>query len=324
MAGENYRRVVPSFWTDPDIKDLSLEDKALLLYFFTSPHSTMIGLYYCPLVYAANEVGLPVEAVAAAVAGSLRPFVQYDPATGEIFVRRSAFHQVGELRGGDNRKAYVRRLLESTHSVVLKRAFLAEYANWDLSVALPPTPNTPKKARKPLPVVREAPSKPLTKALPEVQEAPSKPLFDVEKANSSNNSNSSNSKSFVAAATTNGAVAVPPPDPKLAPRSRLARDPPVEPHWVREAVEIYAEHVGVVAHGKLGKLLKPLVDRRGWPAVKPVWAYFCEFAPVQDYLSRVQAGTIREGEEPVKKFDYRTSPQGFVEHFTHWSGEADT
>lgn len=100
------------------------------------------------------------------------------------------------------------------------------------------------------------------------------------------------------------------------PTRRPSRDPPGMPNWVAEAVAIREQHIGVIAHGKLGKILKPLVDKRGWDEVKPVWEYFCEFGPVQDYLARVEGGTTREGEQPVKKLDYRTTPQFFVENYT--------
>lgn len=108
---------------------------------------------------------------------------------------------------------------------------------------------------------------------------------------------------------------------KAAPKGQRSRDPPAMPSWVQEAVTIYAR-IGVIDHGKLGKILKPVVQSRGWAEVRPVWEYFCEFSPVNDYLTRSKANTLREGETPVKRFGYHTSPQSFVEHYTHWLGEA--
>lgn len=158
MAGENYRRVVPSFWTDPDLKrKFTLGQKALLLYFFTSPHSNMIGLYFLPLEYVAAETGLSVEDIRRDLVGVLAPFVSYDEETEEVLVRRAAFHQMGELHGADKRKEGVRRLLEGIHSARLKRAFLEEYAGWDLGVKPPDT------RKKPL-------TKPLTKPLSDAAE----------------------------------------------------------------------------------------------------------------------------------------------------------
>lgn len=85
MAGGDYGRIRHTFWTDPDIKRvLTSEQKALLLYFFTSPHSNLTGLYYCPLGYAAAEVGLPIEQVRAWTLGALSAFVGYDEETAEV------------------------------------------------------------------------------------------------------------------------------------------------------------------------------------------------------------------------------------------------
>lgn len=85
---------------------------------------------------------------------------------------------------------------------------------------------------------------------------------------------------------------------------------------------IHEKHIGMVGYPKLGRILKPLVDRHGWDAVKPVWEYFCEFAPYADSLARIEAGVTRNGEKPIKKLGYSTSPQAFVEHYTHWAQEA--
>jgi hypothetical protein len=128
---------------------------------------------------------------------------------------------------------------------------------------------------------------------------------------------STSTSDVVAASATNGG--------KSAKHPRPSRDPPPAPaNWVNEAVQIHETHIGVIAHGKLGKLLKPLVDKRRWENVKPVWEYFCEFSPVQEYLARVESGTVREGEQPVRKYDYKTSPQFFVEHFTALAHEMTT
>ena len=107
-------------------------------------------------------------------------------------------------------------------------------------------------------------------------------------------------------------------------RHRPSRAPPAALTWVQEAVEIHDRQIGQLTHGKAGKQLKPLVDRRGWPEVKPVFEHFCEFAPYAEYLARVEAGQLRPGEEKVKKFGYTTSLQSFVEHYTYWAEQATT
>lgn len=51
------RTVSDYFWRDPQIYDLSQEDKATLLYFLTSPSSNIIGVYQIVWGIAAAEMG---------------------------------------------------------------------------------------------------------------------------------------------------------------------------------------------------------------------------------------------------------------------------
>lgn len=142
MAGGNYGKVRITFWTDPDIKrKLTAEQKTLLLYYFSSPHGNMIGLYYCPPMFAAEETGIPVERVREWTAGPLAPFVSYDEETEEVFIRKLAEHQVGaELKEGDKRIPAVVKALREVHSEGLLRDFLTTYAGWPLGITPPEVP----------------------------------------------------------------------------------------------------------------------------------------------------------------------------------------
>ena len=51
------RTISDFFWRDPEISDLSQEDKATLLYFLTSPSSNIIGCYQVVWMIAAAEMG---------------------------------------------------------------------------------------------------------------------------------------------------------------------------------------------------------------------------------------------------------------------------
>jgi len=51
------RTISDYFWRDPEISDLSQEDKATLLYFLTSPSSNIIGVYQVVWMIAAAEMG---------------------------------------------------------------------------------------------------------------------------------------------------------------------------------------------------------------------------------------------------------------------------
>lgn len=178
MAGGDYGRIRHTFWTDPDIKrGLNVEQKALLLYYFTSPHSSLVGLYYCPLEYISVETGIPVERVREATFGPLSKYVTYDEATEEIFVHRAGRHQVGDdLQVKDRRVKAIQKVIAETHSSRLVAKFLELYAHWPLNVENPPP---------------EAPSKPLRShssssavAVQEQSSAAAEPLRDEPAAGS--------------------------------------------------------------------------------------------------------------------------------------------
>ena len=168
MAAEaTYCRVLPSFWSDPKVKRrLSKEQKYLLLYFFTSPHTNLIGLYYLPLTYAEAETGLAAAEIREWIEGPLTPFVSYDPETEEILVHRAARHQIGEeLKERDNRTKAVERILRDTHSADLVARFRELYPDWHLNTpapAAPPAgPSAPPEEPQP-----EGPPSPLGSPLP--------------------------------------------------------------------------------------------------------------------------------------------------------------
>lgn len=59
------RTISDSFWRDPEISDLSQEDKATLLYLLTSPSSNIIGVYQVVWRIAAAEMGWTAEQLVA-------------------------------------------------------------------------------------------------------------------------------------------------------------------------------------------------------------------------------------------------------------------
>ncbi|MFC1531129.1 hypothetical protein ACFL5T_02680 [Gemmatimonadota bacterium] len=133
MAGGRYKVVRQNFWTDPDIKRLPTEGRLLLLYLITGPHSTMLGLYYLPLAYAAVETGLQVEDVRRLIKGALSEFVTYDEQTDEVLVHRAALHQLGgDLKRDDNRVKSSQSLIDDTHSSLLISRFFELYPSWPL------------------------------------------------------------------------------------------------------------------------------------------------------------------------------------------------
>lgn len=154
-----YRRILTSFWTDPEVRGrrLSTDQRVLLLYLFTSPHSNLAGLYWLPLAYAAAETGLAIPDVEEWIQGPLSAYVTYDHATEEVLVHRLARHNIGEeLKATDNRVKALERALLDIHSKPLLRLFFHNYPDWpvDLGENMPddepdppstPTPPTDSK-----------------------------------------------------------------------------------------------------------------------------------------------------------------------------------
>lgn len=113
------------------------------------------------------------------------------------------------------------------------------------------------------------------------------------------------------------------PRTKRGTKSRDAPQVERRATWVQEAHGIYMAQIGHVDFGRLGRLLKPLVEEHGWETVKPIWEWFCEFSPVEWYLDRIESGAFSNREEkPVKKFGWHTKPEAFVERFTHYRAKA--
>jgi hypothetical protein len=324
MAGENYARIVRSFWTDPDIRRLlragQHQDVLLLLYFVTSPHSTMIGLYFCPLTYAATETGLPIEVVEAALAGPLARFVAYDAATEEVFVRRAAYHQMGDLHGGDKRKEHVRRFLAGIHSAALRRAFLTEYAGWHLDLPLPEPPSAGpettsvgtlegysteghrephveghKKAHLEL---HKGHSKGDKKGSPKAHaKGQGKDLFDQPEARADTEAEAETETVTPGAADAAREV------------SGNGKAPPTSTgNWPAEWAAVYST-IGLLDIGKLGKLVKPVREKYGGALADRMWADYVAVRPHLEF-----------GELNPKRYDVRgMGPEDFVKTAGYWA-----
>ena len=156
----DYGTVSPKFWTGETGKALRQDPCAqlLALYLMTSPHSNMLGVYYCPVMYMAHETGLGMEGASKALARLIDAgFCMFDEASETVFVRRMAAHQIGEaLSENDKRVLGIQKEVAKMGDSPLKTAFVEVYAQ-----AFHLTPQKGKKA-KPLASPLQAPTKPGT------------------------------------------------------------------------------------------------------------------------------------------------------------------
>ena len=95
-----YARISPRFWmgeTGKAIREKGFEAQILALYLLTSPHSNMIGLYWCPVSYMAHETGLSIEGATKGLASLYElSFCAYDDASEIVFIYEMAKYQIGD------------------------------------------------------------------------------------------------------------------------------------------------------------------------------------------------------------------------------------
>lgn len=127
----DYGKVSPQFWIGETGKQLRGDANAqvLALYLMTCPHSTMTGVFHCPVLYMAHETGMGLEGATKALARlSEVGFCEYDEASETVFVLRMAAYQIGEsLKPTDNRVAGLRKEIERMPETRAKSRFLAVY-----------------------------------------------------------------------------------------------------------------------------------------------------------------------------------------------------
>lgn len=96
----DYSKVGPMFWigaTGKRLRAAGMESQIVAMYLLTSPHSNMLGLYYCPIMFIAHETGLGLEGASKGLKGCFEAgFCEYDPGSEVVWVIEMASYQVGE------------------------------------------------------------------------------------------------------------------------------------------------------------------------------------------------------------------------------------
>jgi hypothetical protein len=150
-----YGTVSPKFWIGATGKSLRGDPEAqvLAMYLMTSPHSTMTGVFHCPVLYMAHETGLGMEGASKALARLIEAgFCEYEEASEFVFVVRMAAHQIAEsLKPGDKRILGLTRAVENMPEGRIRSRFLAIYAEAFLIPKAPEVASPSKAPCKPLP-----------------------------------------------------------------------------------------------------------------------------------------------------------------------------
>lgn len=119
-----YRTVDVRLWTDPKVRQLKPEATLLFLYFVTSPHSHVSGVYYCPKALMAYETRLSVRKLnTLSYTLSELGLIRFDPEIELVWVV-NMFRYQG--RGEKNEKAAATHL-RSLHNSFIIKDFLLKY-----------------------------------------------------------------------------------------------------------------------------------------------------------------------------------------------------
>lgn len=124
----DYSKVAPTFWTGQtgrQIKESGPESVIVALYLMTSPHANMLGLYYCPLAYIANDTGLSMQGASKGLQRSIEAHLcAYDAPSEVVWVYEMAGYQIEwQLKPGDKRVSGIAR----EYAKLPKCPFLSEF-----------------------------------------------------------------------------------------------------------------------------------------------------------------------------------------------------
>lgn len=153
--GREYSKISPSFWTGETGREMVAAGPdcvALSLYLMTGPHANMLGLYYLPIAYVCEDLGMTIEGASKALRRVCEGgFAGYDEASKTVFVPQMARWQVGEsLSASDNRVKSIKKAVDSLPKSPFIKEFFEMYRE---AYHLGEAPQI------------QAPSKPLTKPL---------------------------------------------------------------------------------------------------------------------------------------------------------------
>lgn len=127
----DFSKVNGRFWTGETGKALRGDPPAQVTatYLITSCHSTMLGVYYCPIAFISYETGIDFEGASKALRRLCEEgFCSYDGHSEVVWVHEMARFQIDEcLKPTDNRVAGVRKQFAQMAEGPIKTGFHAKY-----------------------------------------------------------------------------------------------------------------------------------------------------------------------------------------------------
>ena len=126
-----YGTVGPTFWTGRTGRLLRGDSDAQLvaLYLMTGPHSTMTGVFQCPLAYISTDTGIPFEGASKGLQRLCEVgWCSFDEGIDLVWVHEMARFQVGTaLKAADNRVIAVKKEFAAMPKCLISQCFFLRY-----------------------------------------------------------------------------------------------------------------------------------------------------------------------------------------------------
>lgn len=117
-----YATIYTKIWQDETFKTLDSDAQMLFIYLLTSPHSNLIGFYYLPIAYVAEDLGNPCETLSEPFRNLReRGLIEYDSAAKVVLVRN--YLKYNPIQNPNQAKGAV-SMLENMPQTHLLAAFL--------------------------------------------------------------------------------------------------------------------------------------------------------------------------------------------------------
>lgn len=133
-----YKTIDETFWTDPDVRELSYKGKFLFLYLVTNPHCHYSGVYYLPELFIHIETGLPLKDIKAGLRDLTKEgFIKYDPRRSVIWITKMARYQIKGGASNKNMMDGIANHLKTLHKTPLIKDFLQYYNDFKIPLESP-------------------------------------------------------------------------------------------------------------------------------------------------------------------------------------------
>ncbi len=165
----DYSKISSQFWLGRTGKKFrgDVEAQVVALYLLTSPHASMIGIFYCPILYISHETGLTMEGASEGLGRAIEGgFCAYDTPSETVWVHEMARFQIGDsLKPGDKRIVSIQNHWDNLPEGPIKQGFYEKYGSAFSIVSSKPLPSPSDAPSKPLPSPSDAPTKPIAIAI---------------------------------------------------------------------------------------------------------------------------------------------------------------